>query len=42
MERLAAWIDRVITKSTDEAEIAKVAAEVKDVCARFPAPGLRI
>jgi glycine hydroxymethyltransferase len=42
MERLAAWIDRVITKSTDEAEIAKVAAEVKDVCAKFPAPGLRI
>ncbi|MDB5220939.1 MAG: Serine hydroxymethyltransferase, partial [Myxococcaceae bacterium] len=42
MERLAAWIDRVITKSTDEAEIAKVAAEVKEVCAKFPAPGLRI
>jgi glycine hydroxymethyltransferase len=42
MERLAGWIDRVITKSTDEAEIAKVAAEVKEVCAKFPAPGLRI
>ena len=42
MERLAAWIDRVIKNSTDEAEIAKVAAEVKAVCAKFPAPGLRI
>ena len=42
MERLAAWIDRVISKPTDEAEIAKVASEVREVCAKFPAPGLRI
>lgn len=42
MEKLVAWIDRVITKATDEAEIAKVAAEVKDLCAKFPAPGIRI
>jgi glycine hydroxymethyltransferase len=42
MERLAAWIDRVINHATDEAEIAKVAAEVKTLCAKFPAPGLRI
>ena len=37
-----AWIDRVINHATDEAEIAKVAAEVKALCAKFPAPGLRI
>jgi glycine hydroxymethyltransferase len=42
MEKLATWIDRVITKSTDEAEIAKVAAEVKELCGKFPAPGIRI
>ena len=42
LEKLATWIDRVVTKSTDEAEIAKVASEVKEVCAKFPAPGLRI
>jgi glycine hydroxymethyltransferase len=42
MEQLALWIDRVITKPTDEAEIAKVAREVKELCSRFPAPGLRI
>ena len=41
MEQLAGWIERVVAKPTDEAEIAKVAAEVKAVCARFPAPGLR-
>ncbi len=42
MEQLAGWIERVVAKPTDEAEIAKVAVEVKAVCARFPAPGLRI
>jgi len=42
MEQLAGWIERVVAKHTDEAEIAKVAAEVKAVCGRFPAPGLRI
>jgi glycine hydroxymethyltransferase len=42
MERLAGWIDRVIASATDEAAIARVAAEVKELCARFPAPGLRI
>ena len=42
MERLAAWIERVVSKPTDEAEIAKVAGEVKALCAKFPAPGLRI
>jgi glycine hydroxymethyltransferase len=42
MEKLVVWIDRVITKATDEGEIAKVAAEVKELCAKFPAPGLRI
>ena len=42
MEQLAGWIDRVVSNATDEAIIAKVAAEVKAVCAKFPAPGLRI
>jgi len=42
MERLASWIERVVTKATDEAEIAKVAAEVKELCAGFPAPGIRV
>jgi len=42
MEQLAGWIERVVANPTDEAAAAKVAAEVKAVCARFPAPGLRI
>lgn len=42
METLAGWIDRVVANATNEGEIAKVAAEVKALCARFPAPGLRV
>lgn len=42
METLASWIDRVVANATTEAEIAKVAAEVKALCAKFPAPGLRV
>src|SRR4029078_10626560 len=42
MEQLAEWIDRVVAKHTDESLLAKVAGEVKELCAKFPAPGLRI
>ena len=42
MDQLAGWIERVVANPTDEASIAKVAAEVKSVCAQFPAPGLRV
>ena len=42
MEKLADWIDRVVASPTDEALLARVAAEVRDVCAKFPAPGLRV
>jgi glycine hydroxymethyltransferase len=42
MKMLAAWIDRVVAAPTDEALLAKVAGEVKDLCGRFPAPGLRL
>lgn len=42
MKTLAAWIDRVVASATDEAVIAKVAGEVKELCNKFPAPGLRI
>ncbi len=42
MAKLAEWIDRVVANHTDEAIITKVAAEVKELCAKFPAPGLRV
>jgi glycine hydroxymethyltransferase len=42
MVDLAAWIDRVVAKPTDEALLAKVAGEVREVCAKHPAPGIRV
>lgn len=42
METLAEWIDRVVARPTDEPLLAAIAAEVRDVCAKFPAPGIRI
>ena len=42
MATLAEWIDRVVANHTDETLITKVAGEVKELCAKFPAPGLRV
>ncbi len=42
MLKLADWMDRVIMAPTDDALIAKVAGEVKSLCAGYPAPGIRI
>ena len=42
MKMLAAWIERVVAAPTDEALLAKIAGEVKALCDRFPAPGLRV
>ena len=42
MKAIAGWMDRVAAHLGDEAELAKIAAEVRDVCAGFPAPGLTV
>ncbi len=42
MVRIAEWIDRVTRKVTDDALLAQVAAEVRDLCAKYPAPGIRV
>lgn len=41
MVQIAEWIDRVVAAPADGALLAKIAGEVKDVCSRYPAPGLR-
>jgi glycine hydroxymethyltransferase len=41
MLRIAEWIDRVTKSPGDEANLAQVAAEVKELCALYPAPGIR-
>ncbi|MGH2828895.1 MAG: serine hydroxymethyltransferase [Actinomycetota bacterium] len=40
MERIAAWIDAVVAAPEDDALHSRIAAEVRDLCAQFPPPGL--
>ncbi|MCC6552153.1 MAG: serine hydroxymethyltransferase [Polyangiaceae bacterium] len=42
MERLAAWMDEVAQHAADEAVLARIAAEVAELCKGFPAPGIRL
>jgi glycine hydroxymethyltransferase len=42
MKQIAAWIDRVVSAPADAALHASVAAEVRELCAGFPAPGIVI
>jgi glycine hydroxymethyltransferase len=42
MLKLAEWIDRAVAHASDEATLTKVAGEVRELCARFPAPGLSL
>ena len=41
MDKIAGWIDRVVTHIDDEAEIGKVRAEITELCEEKPLyPGL--
>ena len=42
MEKLAAWMGRVAGALENEAELDKIAGEVKELCAAFPAPGISL
>ena len=42
MERIAAWMDDVAEAHANEARLAQIAGEVKELCSRFPAPGIRV
>jgi glycine hydroxymethyltransferase len=42
MVRVAEWVDRVAQAPADEGSLAKTAAEVKELCAKYPAPGIRL
>jgi glycine hydroxymethyltransferase len=42
MVRVAEWIDQVTKQPGDDAALARVAGEVREVCAAYPAPGLRV
>jgi glycine hydroxymethyltransferase len=40
MEKLADWMDQVARNLENEAVLAKIAGEVKELCSAFPAPGI--
>jgi glycine hydroxymethyltransferase len=42
MKKLAAWMDQVVGAPDDETLIGRVAGEVRELCASFPAPGIRV
>jgi glycine hydroxymethyltransferase len=42
MLRIAEWIDRVTQKPGDESSLARIAGEVREFCAKYPAPGVRL
>jgi glycine hydroxymethyltransferase len=42
MQRIAAWIDQVVSDVKDEALHARVCEEVREFCHAFPAPGIRV
>jgi glycine hydroxymethyltransferase len=42
MKRIAEWIDRVTQKPSDEGALAEIAREVREVCGKYPAPGVRL
>ena len=42
MKKIAGWIDDVVANPSDEDRHLKIAGEVKELCAGFPAPGLAV
>src|SRR3954470_14646893 len=42
MRQIAVWMNQVVSAPTDTALQAKVAGEVRELCAKFPAPGILV
>ena len=42
MKKLADWMDQVVRAPGDDTTIERVAGEVKELCAGFPPPGIRV
>jgi glycine hydroxymethyltransferase len=42
MLKIADWIDRVTKATGDESALARIAGEVRETCAKYPAPGVRL
>jgi len=42
MKQIGKWMDDAIAHASDEAALARIAGEVREMCRRFPAPGIAI
>ena len=42
MKQIAAWMNRVVSAPADAAAHEKIAGEVREFCAKFPAPGILV
>ncbi len=42
MRQVAKWMDQAIAQVGDEAALGRIAAEVREMCQRFPAPGISV
>jgi len=42
MRQIASWIDAAISHLNDEAALKRIAAEVTEMCRKFPAPGIAL
>jgi glycine hydroxymethyltransferase len=42
MRQIAKWIDAAISQVNDEAALKRIAAEVTEMCRKFPAPGIAL
>ena len=42
MRQIAAWMDAVVSAPDDAALHARIAGEIRELCARFPAPGILV
>lgn len=42
MEKIADWIDRVITAPSDQENLKVVKKEVAEMCSKFPVPGIKL
>ncbi|MGH2795496.1 MAG: serine hydroxymethyltransferase [Actinomycetota bacterium] len=42
MAQIAAWIDKVVAAPDDDGLADQIAGEIREMCARFPAPGISV
>jgi glycine hydroxymethyltransferase len=42
MRQIAAWMDAAISAPADAALHERIAGEVRELCAKFPAPGILV